>query len=213
MKFEKITDNKIKITFSVFDLEERDISLHDFMSNSLESQDLFWDMLEEAEEKIGFKANNCKIKIEALAMKEDNFVLTITKILPNTNKKTNYIVPKVRPKVKRKSDIKLSSHLIYKFNTFDDYCYFIEFLLKSNLADAYKIAEKIVIYTYHDFYYLDLYKLNEKYIKISKFLPVVTEFGSYILNPDLFVCKLNELGTIFLKNNALKKSLSVFSKK
>lgn len=213
MKFEKISDNKIRITFSIFDLEERDINLHDFMSNSLESQDLFLDMLEEAEEKVGFKVRNCKVKVEALAMTEDNFVLTITKVLPSTNKKSNCTIPKVKPKVKRKSDSTQSAHLVYKFNSFDDYCHFIECLIKFNLSDASKIAEKIIVYTYHNFYYLDLYKLNEKYSKISKFLPAVTEFGSYILNPDLFICKLNEVGTVFIKHNALKKSINTFAKK
>ena len=82
MKFEKVNENKIRITFSMRDLEEKDINFHDFMSNPLETQDLFLLMLQEAEEKVGFKTKNCKVKIEALAMTEDNFVLTITKILP-----------------------------------------------------------------------------------------------------------------------------------
>ena len=43
MKFEKLSENKIRITLSMRDLEEKDISFHDFMSNSLESQDLFLD--------------------------------------------------------------------------------------------------------------------------------------------------------------------------
>ena len=69
MKFEKLSENKIRITLSMRDLEEKDISFHDFMSNSLESQDLFLDMLEEAEEQIGFETRDCKVKIEALANK------------------------------------------------------------------------------------------------------------------------------------------------
>ena len=63
MKFEKLNENKIRITLSIRDLEEKDIDFHDFMSNSLESQDLFLDMLEEAEEKVGFKTRDCKVKI------------------------------------------------------------------------------------------------------------------------------------------------------
>ena len=47
MKFEKLSENKIRIILSMHDLEEKDINFHDFMSNSLESQDLFLDMLEE----------------------------------------------------------------------------------------------------------------------------------------------------------------------
>ena len=87
MKFEKLNENKIRITLSIHDLEEKDISFHDFMSNSIENQDLFLDMLEKAEEQIGFKAQDCKIKVEALAMTENDFIVTITKVLPEINKK------------------------------------------------------------------------------------------------------------------------------
>ena len=52
MKIEKIAENKIRIILDSHDLEEKNIDLHTFMSDSIESQDLFLDMLEEAEEKI-----------------------------------------------------------------------------------------------------------------------------------------------------------------
>ena len=59
MRFEKLNEDKIRITLNTEDLEKKDIDLHTFMSNSIESQDLFFDMLEEAEKQIGFvtKAN------------------------------------------------------------------------------------------------------------------------------------------------------------
>lgn len=51
MKFEKLSENKIRITLTVNDLKEKDINFHDFMSNPLESQDIFLDILKEAKEK------------------------------------------------------------------------------------------------------------------------------------------------------------------
>ena len=45
MRFEKLEENKIRITLSQEDLVKKDIDFHSFMSNSLESQDLFFDML------------------------------------------------------------------------------------------------------------------------------------------------------------------------
>ena len=92
-------------------------------------------------------------------------------------------------------------------------CYFIEFLTKNNLTDASKVAEKILLYLYNDQYYLVLTDLNTKYKKIPTFYTSITEFGSYIINPDLFISKLNESGTVFLKNNAFKKSFLHFVKK
>lgn len=213
MKFEKLNENKIRITLSMHDLEEKDIDFHDFMSNSLESQNLFLDMLEEAEEKIGFKTRNCKVKIEAFAMTEENFILTVTKIIPDPLKKHFYVSPKKKVKVKRKTNNLQATYLIYKFNSFDDYCNFVEFMLRNKLQDANKIAKEISIYIYNNYYYLVLCDINTEYKKLTTFFTTITEFGSYVIDPDLFAHKLYEAGTIFMKNNAFRKSFLHYNKK
>ena len=86
MKFEKLSENKLRIILSIKDLEEKDINFHDFMSNSLETQDLFLDMLEEAEEQVGFNTRNYRVKIEALAMTDMDFIVTITRMIPESEK-------------------------------------------------------------------------------------------------------------------------------
>ena len=52
MKFEKLNENKIRIILSNQDLADKNIDFNSFMSNSAETQTLFLDMLEEAEEKV-----------------------------------------------------------------------------------------------------------------------------------------------------------------
>ena len=54
MKFEKLNENKIRITLNNHDLIEKNIDFNSFMSNSKESQNLFLDMLDEDEKKVGF---------------------------------------------------------------------------------------------------------------------------------------------------------------
>lgn len=213
MKFEKINDNKMRVIISIKDLEDNDISLHDFMSNSLEAQDLFFDMLEEAEEKIGFKTQNCHVRVEALAMADDNFVLTITKIKSSASKKQVHSKSRPKPVAKRKTPTLELNHLIYKFNSFDDYCYFIEYLVKNNLVNLARVAEKIYLYLYKNCFYLVLCNLNTKYKNIKKFYTIITEFGSYISNPDIFIHRLNESGTLFMKNNAFRKSFLHYTQK
>lgn len=70
MKIEKLNENKIRITLNMQDLNERDIDYHSFMSNSIESQDIFLDMLHTAEKEVGFYTDDCRIMIEALALKD-----------------------------------------------------------------------------------------------------------------------------------------------
>lgn len=213
MKFEKVNENKIRITLSIRDLEEKDIDFHDFMSNSIETQDLFLDMLEEAEEKVGFKTRDCKVKIEALAMTENSFVLTVTRVLPDGNKKTLYAIPKKKPKAKRKVNNINEPCLVYKFNSFDDYCNFIEYMARNVLVDSVNLAGNICLYTYNDGYYLVLSNINTEYENISGFFTAITEFAVYVPEPDLYVHRIYESGNLFIKNNAFKKSFSYFSKK
>ena len=70
MKFEKLTENKIRIILNLQDLNEKNIDYHTFMSNSIESQDLFLDMLAKAESEIGFVTRDYKLLLEALGDSE-----------------------------------------------------------------------------------------------------------------------------------------------
>lgn len=73
MHIEKVTENKIRITLNLEDLKENNIDLHTFMSSSIDSQDLFYDMLDKAEKEVGFETKNYKLMIEALAIPERKF--------------------------------------------------------------------------------------------------------------------------------------------
>ena len=75
MQIEKITENKIRIILNVQDLEEKNIDLHTFMSNSIESQDLFYDVLDKAEKEVGFETKDYKLMIEALAIPNREFYI------------------------------------------------------------------------------------------------------------------------------------------
>ena len=79
MKIEKLNENKLKITLSIDDLEERNINLHSFMYNSPESQDLFWELLQTAEKECGFNVDDSMIYVEASTTGSGNFTLLVTK--------------------------------------------------------------------------------------------------------------------------------------
>ena len=60
MKLEKLNDNKIRITLNSEDLKENDIDFHTFMSNPIESQELFFSVLDRAEKELGFVTDESK---------------------------------------------------------------------------------------------------------------------------------------------------------
>ena len=75
MRIEKLTENKIRIILKLDDLKENNIDLHSFMSSSIETQDLFYNMLDKAEKEIGFKTKDYKLMIEAIAIPEREFYI------------------------------------------------------------------------------------------------------------------------------------------
>lgn len=204
MKFEKLNDNKIKIILTTQDLEEKEIDLHTFMSNSIESQDLFLDMLEEADNKVGFKLNDCKIRVEGLTMANGEFVLTVTKV--STESKS--VHKKIYAKRKRiKYDFK---YAVYKFSTFEDFGYFINLLKNRNLFYSYLVAENVELYKYKEEYYITFENINTSYIDIVKFNSAIIEFAQFVSNSSIFISKLLESATPIIPNNAIEKAFAIF---
>lgn len=206
MRFEKLNEDKIRITLSHEDLEKKDIDFHTFMSNSLESQDLFFDMLQEAEKEIGFITKDYLIRIEALAMAGGDFILTVTRCLPEKNKNTS----RKKIHIKRKKENTESKQIVYLFSTFDDYCAFTNFF-KINNFKFNNLAENILLYNYKDAYYLVLNNINPCYPNLKKLFSSITEFASFINHSELFERKLSETGKLIMKNNAIKTGIKHFA--
>lgn len=207
MKFEKLSENKIRITLSIQDLADKEIDFHVFMSNSIESQDILLDMLEEAKKETGFDPGNYNLKIEALAMADTSFIFTITKELPDEKTK----LPKKKFTIKRKSLSPSSTQAVYAFSTFDDYCSFLQFLQDSNLlGDIAHIADTILLYGYKEKYYLLMNGIHSEVVNKLRFYTAITEFAKYVTNSKVYVSKLLECGNLIMKHNALEIGLKHF---
>ena len=207
MKIEKLNDNKIRITLGLEDLKEKNIDFHSFMSNSSESQSLFLDMLREAEKEVGFVTKDHKLMIEAIAMADGNFVLTVTKDTSDNEK-----LKKNRIHIKRKSVDLNKPIAIYSFETFDDFCSFCNFLNDSAFNDIVHKIETISLYEYQKQYYLCLDGINVDVAVLKGFCTAITEFGSYVNNAELFERKLKEYGTILIEENAIDMTIKHFGK-
>lgn len=209
MKIEKLNENKIRIILSNQDLIEKNIDFNSFMSNSIETQDLFLDMLEQAEEKVGFITKDYKIKIEALAMDSGDFVVLVTRFDYKENTNAPSTIKNKKVTAKRKSVTLNSECLVYSFTSFDDFCTFSNYA--SNIKNYFNIAKSIVLYTYNSNYFLVFTKLNKEHTYKKQFYTLITEFGTHVSNPDLFTRKLTERGKILIKHNAIKICSSHFS--
>ena len=199
MKIEKLTENQIRITLNVDDLIKNNINLHSFMSNSLESQDFFYLILDKAEKEIGFKTDDYKLMIEALSAPGDNFILTITRL------KQEQIEKKKKVQAKRK-ELKINDTVfVYRFKSFDDICEFVNYL-KQNYLLILNNLKKSKLYKYNSDYYFvfknNNYKTTIKEIKTIHCL--FLEFSEYIHNSKVFERKLNEYGNLLIPKNAVE---------
>ena len=206
MRFEKLNENKIRITLSNQDLEEKHIDFHSFMSNSIESQDLFFDMLNEAEKEIGFVTKDYRIRIEAFAMSGGDFVVTVTRSLPETEK--NPVRKKV--KIQRRRPNMESAQALYHFHSLEDFYCFLDFL-KTHHFSLTKFVKNMALYEYKNTYYFILQDICLQDSSLKRLFSSITEFGSYIHYSDLFVRKLVECGKIVVKNSTLQNFMKTSS--
>lgn len=195
MQIEQITENKIRIILNSNDLQKNNIDLHSFMSNSPETQELFYNVLNKAEKEIGFKTKDYKLIVEALITPDGNFILTVTRTAPEKKYQKNLIA-------KRKS-INLNSKLaIYMFNTFDEYIDFCEFIIK-NYKNLNVPLKNSSLYLYNENYYFCLHINSKNINKFKSIHYLFVEFSSYINHSETFERKLKEHGKIIFANNAI----------
>ena len=182
MKIEKLDDNKLKVVFSIKELEKENIDYQSFMSGSNKFENIISNLLYIAKDKLDFDTNNCNVEVETLEITQGNFVLTITKF----EKKENKL------KTKRKTGNIRNNSCIYEFCNFDNYLEFIYFL-ESNFINLYYTFQK----------HSELYCLQKKYIliingdyfsdeEISVFNSSITEFATFKSNSKILILKIKE---------------------
>ena len=207
MKIEKLNEDKIRITLNLDDLKEKNIDFHTFMSNSIESQSIFLDMLDEAEKKVGFVTDDYKIMIEAIALNNGSFILTVTRFAAQKPKNT-YKRKKVN--IKRKKPNINCSKAIYEFTSFDNFCEFCGYLQKNNCTTS--LSKFQLLYEYNNKYYFVLSDINTNSQNLKFLCSTITEFAHFVNYSDLFERKLMEYGNLIMKNNAVKTCVKHFCK-
>ena len=198
MKFEKISNNIIKITLSLNDLEKRNIDFQSLTYNSKAAQELLWEMMEHAEDKFGFDISNSHIVFEPVSDLRKGFVITITKL--DTQEEFDSIKKLLKDLLpsKRKT---LPKRLIYPSTVL------YSFVSLDNIVNFAKLNKDIVnirssLYKLNNTYYL-LLKSSKPYnfrrLEIS-----LSEFGKKIYKHSIFEGLLNERGTILIRDNAIE---------
>lgn len=198
MKIEKLAEDKIKITITIDDLQARNIDLYSFVYNSPESQDLFWDVMNEAEKEYGFNVDDSMIYVEASTSGSGNFTFIVTKtkekpiVKFNTSKQARDVI-----KLKRKKIPYFIKNGLYKFDNFDDVCAFCK------TADINSILDT------------KLYSYNENYYLKAGMMPAtsILEYADIEKTSSLMESRLLEYGNLIIENDVVNTINNFFNKK
>jgi len=208
MKIEKIGANIIKVTISLDDLEERNIDLSSLNYNSPATQELFWDMMEQAEIQFGFNLSDSQLIIEPVPDIDEGFIITITKMdedgdFESIQKFIKSKLKKTDLRVKKKTRRLYSTMIIYSFNCFDDLS-----LLCKKIYSVY--SGESSLFKCKNTYYLVLLRNNFTVPDAKKFEIILSEYGKKVSNVSFYEGYLNEYGTKIIENNALEVVNSYF---
>lgn len=198
MRFEKISENKLKIVLSNDELPNGN-NLDKFMNDSKKAKDSFIELLDEAKMAVGFNAEDYKIKVDAKAMMNGDYVFIITRLV---KLKHGHRVAKPKPVMNNQCNKKFA---IYKFESLDDFCDFCSYLKLHKINYLNNLCKSNTLYKYGDNYYLLMSQVNKNYKKIAMFYTSITEFSKFFSSKEMFEATLKEHGNLVIDNSAILK--------
>ena len=195
MKFEKITDTKIRIILSLQDMESNNITAENILSNSADSQKLLETMITKAEKELGFKPENSKLLIEAVPSYEE-CVFTITKL---SNEKAYCI--------------QANHSFIFKFDNFDDFINLCTYLNNFSYLCLNEISKNFSLIYYNCTYYLKFTDIEHCSIVLDYIKTFFSEFGKDVSGTVGIDGILNEYGKVIFQKNAISRCINSFIQK
>lgn len=194
MKFEKLTDTKIKIVLSLQDIESNNLSIDNVLSNSADSQKLLDSIINKAEIELGFDPDDSQLLVEAILPSNEECIFTITKLL---NDKIEYSHH--------------SNSFVFKFNCFDDFLNLCTFLNNFSYLCLKEISKNFSLIYYNNTYYLKFTEKDYSSIVIDYIKTLFEEFGKDVSHSPEINGVLNEYGKIIFHKNAIIKCINCFS--
>lgn len=193
MKFEKLTNTKIKIIISQEDLKLNNLSIDNILSNSISSQKLLNNIILNAEKELNFKTDNSDLLVETVILNNSECIFTISKLLDNPI-----------------SDNRKNNLLVYEFNSFDDFIKLCHFLQNFSFLCLNDISKSFSLILYNNTYFLKLIEFKNFFISTEFIKTFFDEFGEDVSNRSAISGKLSEYGKIIFSQNAILNCLNSF---
>lgn len=193
MRLERLNYNKIKIFLTLDDLTDRGLTKEDLWKDSFKVQQLFKDMMNEANTELGFEANG-PIAVEVYSLQAQGMVIIVTKNQETDEDDNEYDEDYIEMQVKLGESV----DIIYEFQTFE------------HLIELSKNLDRIgiqggTVYHYEDRYFLSLDDFDS--LEVDGVISILAEYG----NPTtLTIYRLQEYGKKIMENNAVQTIQTYF---
>lgn len=222
MKIEKISENQMKFILNQSDLTARDIKFNELEYGSEKTQDLFHEMLEQANIEYGFVSESIPLVIEAIPITKDSLMVLVTKLesIPDDDHRASIFAGFKEFKESLFSeDLEAQDYSSFgtptkpiKNNTSGHSKTTIAIYAFENINQIIDISKMInanfsglsSVYKYNNAYYLVLEKINNSSINFA-----LNEYGYRYSSSIKSKYHLMEHGECITKEGAVRKYASI----
>lgn len=204
MKIQVLNSSKFKIFLNKSDLDENHISVHSFLSGSINSQKFIQAIIEIAYEDFGLKINNNKFIYEIFCFDFSNFIIIISsnkEIYPfpqsNSIRETS-ITNNLNFKFNNNKLLE-SKNLLFFFNDFEEFLTFSEYIKNSIKLKNINSS----LYEYNHIFLLEIITSDLLINELKAFLSITSEYNLKSLSSNLTLIRFKEFAKTIYSKNAL----------
>ncbi|MED0964876.1 genetic competence negative regulator [Bacillus paramycoides] len=197
MRLERLNYNKIKIFLTFDDLSERGLTKEDLWRNAPKVQQLFRDMMQEANKELGFEADG-PIAVEVFSLQAQGMVVIVTKENHEMDTEDEFRDEFIEMQV----TLDESEHILYEFATLDDVIN-----LSNRLYNLGVTSGKL--YTWDGRFYLWIEEDQFQLLK-ADFIAILAEYGN---SSTATIYRIMEYGKELMDSQAVEQIYNYFVKK
>ncbi|MEI4830455.1 genetic competence negative regulator [Bacillus sp. FJAT-53711] len=194
MRLERLNYNKIKIFLTFDDLSERGLTKEDLWKNAPKVQQLFRDMMQEANKELGFEADG-PIAVEVFSLQAQGMVVIVTKENQESDTEEEFQDEFIEMQV----TLDESEHILYEFTSLEDVI-----ALAGRLYSLGVTGGKL--YTWQNRFYLWLEEDSTTLLK-ENMIAILAEFGS---PSTITIYRMMEYGKELMANEAIEQIYKYF---
>ncbi|WP_129728114.1 genetic competence negative regulator [Ectobacillus funiculus] len=194
MRLERLNYNKIKIFLTFDDLLERGLTKEDLWQNAPKVQQLFRDMMHEANKELGFEADG-PIAVEVFSLQAQGMVVIVTKEHQEIGLDEDFSDDFIEMQV----TLDESEDILYEFASFEDIISLAERLYPLGIENG-------KLYSFQNHFYL-LLEESATSLSHENLIAILAEFGN---SATITIYRLMEYGKELMAERALAQLYHYF---